>query len=215
MFWSTVEPTPPRAYVFSTEHMHVHNARQFMEAVSRIMPTPAFKISLLCVDSEDASGALVSVGAVVHLAKIMTRVSAHQTLLVARDTLPFVVAFEVGKVEAKLQHNDRIVVLSEDPRLLATFAGHPTIACLDISACPTPRYVGLPRGIRIRPPPRRRRVRSVRPARAAHARGAAFSAQTLHFIHSGADSLRRLQAVPLRRSRINCYPRPVLHRCRA
>ena len=114
MFWTSSQPpsapardapAAPTAKVFSLSHMHVHYAEQFIGAIELAMQLPisSIRVSLYSLENRDADNVLVTVAAVLHMAKIMSTFASMQTFYTDKDMSGLVLVHEVGRAEHTLR----------------------------------------------------------------------------------------------------------------
>ena len=114
----------PRLFVFSTNNMHVQYASQLLELVEAVMQMPHtdFVMSLFSINDEHSDDVLVTVGAVISMAKIISTLAHTQTITTQERSVSLVLAFELGRLNGMVQSGrDRIVILSNDENIVHTF----------------------------------------------------------------------------------------------
>jgi hypothetical protein len=85
--------------------MHVHYAEQFIGAIEMSMQLPisSVRVSLFSLENRDADNVLVSVAAVLHMAKLMSTFASMQTFYTDKDMSSLVLVHEVGRAEHLLR----------------------------------------------------------------------------------------------------------------
>ena len=131
---ATHAPAPaPRAHVFSTDHMHVHYAEHFLEALEKAMelPVSAFRIVLTSIEELGQGDDLVSVASVIRMAKLMSTFASLQTVYAAEGAAHLHLMLEIGKTLHLIQPQDKVVVFSGSALAneVLTSAG---VTCVDL-----------------------------------------------------------------------------------
>jgi hypothetical protein len=91
-------------------------------------------VSLHSLEDKNTDNVLVSVAAVVRVAKILSTFSSLQTVYTDRETAPLVLAYEVGKHELLLRPEDKIVVLTDSEPVHRLFSGSMSVMCIDLAS---------------------------------------------------------------------------------
>ena len=114
-----------KAHVFSCDNLHVQCARDFIRIVERSMNSSSqfFQISLTTIEDEHSENTMVTIGAVLTIARVLSNISNHQSIKTLRHLTSITLAFELGKLEHTLQPNDRVIVLSNSTRIAEMFDG--------------------------------------------------------------------------------------------
>ena len=126
-------PAPPKAYVFSTGHMHVHHSEHFLKALEEAMelPVSGFRIALSSVEEHDNCDDPVSVTAVIHMAKIMSTFSSLRTVYAEPGGSALHLMLEIGKTLHLLTPRDKVVVFTDVP-LAQCVLDSAGVTCVDL-----------------------------------------------------------------------------------
>lgn len=112
-----------KAYVFSCDNLHVQCARDFIRIVECAMNNSSnfFQISLTTIEDENSENTLVTIGAVLAIARVLSNISSHSCIKTMRHLTSLTLAYELGKLEHALQPNDCVIVLSNSERISELF----------------------------------------------------------------------------------------------
>lgn len=114
-----------KCYVYACDNLHVKNSDKFVSAIGNAIDEDLrnFSINLTALQDQDSSDVLVSTRAVVHMAKVIAKISSYNEVTESRECLPLVLALQIGRLDSIIVAGDAIVVLSNDAAVVKTFHG--------------------------------------------------------------------------------------------